>query len=67
MSRKRSGKPERMWGIGSEPAESIATWAVCRSILIAERITTVPRSKGPTLAESIATTEIGEPWYGPAR
>ena len=51
-----------MWGIGSEPAESIATWAVWRSIRIAERITTVPRSNGPTLAESIATTEIGEPW-----
>ena len=51
-----------MCGIGSEPAESIATWAVCRLIRIAERITTVPRSKGPTLAESIATTESGEPW-----
>ena len=51
-----------MWGIGSEPAESIATWAVWRSILIAERMTTVPRSNGPTLAESIATIESGEPW-----
>ncbi len=56
-----------MWGIGSEPIESIETWAVWRSIRIAERMTTVPRSKGPTFAESIATTEIGEPWYGPAR
>ena len=54
--------PSRMWGIGSEPAESIETWAVRGSIRIAERITTVPRSKGPTMAESIATTESGEPW-----
>ena len=28
----------------------------------AERITIVPRSKGPTLAESIATSESAEPW-----
>ena len=62
MSRRCSGMPSRMWGIGSEPAESIETWAVCGSTRIAERMTTVPRSKGPTLAESIATTESGEPW-----
>ncbi len=49
------------------PAESIETWAVSGSTLIAERTTTVPRSKGPTVAESIATIEKVEPWKGPAR
>jgi hypothetical protein len=59
--------PSMMWGIGSEPAESIETWALWRSTSIAERMTTTPRSKGPTVAESIATIEKGEPWKGPAR
>jgi hypothetical protein len=34
-----------MCGIGSETLESIVTWALRGSTLIAERITTVPRSK----------------------
>ena len=51
-----------MWGIGSEPAESIEIWAVCGSTRIAERTMITPRSKGPTVAESTATTESGEPW-----
>ena len=54
--------PARMWGIGSEPAESIETCACAASTRIAERTTTVPRSKGPTRAGSIATTEKVEPW-----
>ena len=54
--------PLMMWGIGSEPAESIETWAVRGSTRIAERTTITPRSKGPTVAESIATIESGEPW-----
>jgi hypothetical protein len=51
-----------MWGIGSEPAESIETCALRGSTRIAERTTITPRSKGPTVAASTATTESGEPW-----
>ena len=51
-----------MCGIGSDPAESMLTCAWRGSTLIAERTMTTPRSNGPTLAESIATTEIGVPW-----
>ena len=54
--------PRMMWGIGSEPVESIETWAVRGSTRIAERTTTTPRSKGPIRAESMATVESGEPW-----
>ena len=59
--------PSTMWGIASEPAESIRSCAVRGSIWKAERITTVPRSKGPTTAALTVTSERGEPWYGPAR
>ena len=53
--------PSMMWGIGSETGESIETWAVLRSTRIAERTMITPRSKGPTVAESIATIEKAEP------
>ena len=59
--------PSMMWGIGSDPSESIETWALWRSTLIADLTITTPRSKGPTVAESTATTEKSEPWKGPAR
>jgi hypothetical protein len=51
-----------MWGIGSEPVASMKTSPVSGSILKACLITTVPRSKGPTLAAVIATREMAEPW-----
>ena len=53
--------PLRMWGIGSEPVASMKTSAVSGSILQAWRTTTVPRSKGPTLAAVIATMREGAP------
>ena len=53
--------PLMMWGIGSEAAESIETWAIRGFTLIAERTMTTPRSNGPTIAESIATIENGCP------
>jgi hypothetical protein len=59
--------PSRMWGIGSDARESICNWAVSGSTAKAERITIVPRSKGPTVAALIVTSESGCPWYGPAR
>ena len=51
-----------MWGIGSEALESICSCAVCWSTSKAERITIVPRSKGPTVAELTVTSESGAPW-----
>ena len=59
--------PARMCGIGSEAEESIRSWAVSGSTSKAERMTTVPRSNGPTVAASIVTTESGWPCQGPAR
>ena len=53
--------PSMMWGIGSVPVASIEARAVWGSMRIAERTITTPRSKGPTRAESIATTEKEEP------
>ncbi len=54
--------PSMMWGIGSEAQESIRSCAVRGSTWKAERITIVPRSKGPTVAELIVTSESGAPW-----
>ncbi len=54
--------PLMMWGIGSELAESMKTSAVSGLIFRARRTTTVPRSKGPTLAAVIETIERAEPW-----
>ena len=51
--------PSMMWGIGSEPVASMKTSAVSGLTRSAWRTTTVPRSKGPTLAAVIATTESG--------
>ena len=53
--------PSRMWGIGSEEPASILSWAVWVSTAKAERITIVPRSKGPTVAALIVTRESGWP------
>jgi len=61
MSRRCRGMPSTMWGIGSDPAESIEAWAVLASTRIAERTTTVPRSKGPTRAGLTATVDSGAP------
>jgi len=49
-------------GIGSDAEESIRSWAVWGSTWKAERITIVPRSKGPTVAELTVTRERGAPW-----
>src|SRR5580692_9447367 len=51
MSRRWTGIPSTMWGIGSELAPSTETSAVSWLTSRAKRTTTVPRSKGPTLAE----------------
>ena len=56
MSRREPGLPLMMWGIGSDPVASMKTSPVSGSILKAWRMTTVPRSKGPTLAAVIATS-----------
>ena len=40
---------------------SICSCAVCSSTEKAERITTLPRSKGPTVAGLIVTSESGWP------
>ena len=50
-----------MWGIGSEAEESISRRAVFGSTLKAERITIVPRSKEPTVAELTVTKDKGLP------
>ena len=54
--------PLMMWGIGSEPFAETSTCAVVGLMFRAKRITTVPRSNGPTFALVIDTIERGAPW-----
>src|SRR5512146_2843350 len=61
MSLTFSGMPWRMWGIGSEDEPSASTSAVSGSIRSASWVTTVPASKGPAIAGTLATTLKGAP------
>ena len=54
--------PLMMCGIGSEPLALTSTCAVVGLMSNAKRITTVPRSNGPTFAEVIDTIDSGAPW-----
>ena len=62
MSRTCTTIPLMMCGIGSEVAPLISTCAVIGLMSSAKRITTVPRSNGPTFAAVTETTDSGAPW-----
>ena len=51
-----------MCGIASDPFALTSTCAVLGLMSSAKRITTVPRSNGPTFAEVIETIDSGAPW-----
>jgi hypothetical protein len=54
--------PSMIVGIGSDVDGSTLTCAVAGSMRSPKRITTVPRSNGPTTAEVTLTSENGSPW-----
>ena len=50
-----------MWGIRSEALASIASWAVRGLTEKPSRMTTVPRSNGPTVAALTIASDSGAP------